>query len=101
MVLPPNESGFQTRVAVSGVTTLGNGLPCNMLGIFVASVLTGQIVNLFTQTGAAVLTGLTVVGTCTLAANTFTRLPGYFPAGITIINTVEDPDLTIYWSPAD
>jgi hypothetical protein len=94
------EAGNATRVTVSGVTTMGNGNPCNMIGIFVPSVLTGQIVNLFTQTGNAILTGLTVIGTCTLAANTFYRIPAYFPKGITHIGTTEDVDLTIFWNPA-
>lgn len=94
------EVGNATRVTVSGITTMGNGKPCNMIGIFVAGVLTAQLVNLYTQNAAGVTTGVTVIGTCTLAANAFYRIPGYFPNGITHIGTTEDVDLTIFWNPA-
>ena len=92
------EVGTFTRVTalLTGVQVLSSG-PLTLVGSGVAAVLTGQIVQLW----AGNATGTPIVGTCTLAANTFTRLPGYFPAGITLINTVEDPDLTIYWTPAD
>lgn len=94
-----NEIGNATRVTTSGVTTMGAGKPVNLLGIWVASVLTAQIVHLHTQTGAAVLTGALVVGTSTLATNAFYRIPAYFATGLSIVCTNEDVDLTLFWNP--
>lgn len=95
----PNESGIPTRVTTSGVGTIGAGNAVNLLGVFVAQVLTAQIVQLWTQSANSV-TGVPIIGTCTLAGNTFHRIPGLFPNGLTYCGTTEDVDLTFFWVPA-
>lgn len=94
------EIGTPTRVTVSGVQTIGAGNPVDLIGIWVPSVLTGQIVQLWTQNAAGSTTGVIVVHTSTLAGNAFYRMPGHFAKGLSICNTTEDVDLTIYWNPA-
>ena len=101
MTQAPNESGFSTVVAVSGIGTIGKGLPVNMLGLYVGSVGTSSTVNFWTQTGAAVLTGNLILSTGTFAANTFTRLPAYFPTGLTYNINNDTVNMTIFWCPAD
>ena len=93
-----NKVGTGTRITASGATVLTSG-PVALVGVFVAAVLTGQIVQLFTQTAASIM-GTPVVSTCTLAANTWYELPGYFPLGLTYVVTNEDIDLTLFWNPA-
>ena len=92
------EVGNMTRVTVSGVGTIGAGTGVALLGIFVAGVATGQIVQLWNGTAAAV-TGQIVVGTCTLAGNSGYAIPGVFPGGLAYCVTNEDIDLTIFWNP--
>jgi hypothetical protein len=94
-----NDVGFAVRIAVSGIGTIGAGNPVNLLGIWVPSVQTSQVVRLWTQTGAAVLTGLPVVASSVLAANAFYRLPGYFPNGLTYSGSTDNVDLTFFWQP--
>ena len=94
------ECGTPLRVVASGVGTIGAGRNVALLGIAVASVLTAQAVQLFSQTAGST-TGITVLGTMTLAANTFTPLPGYFALGLTYAVSNEDVDLTFFWNPAD
>src|SRR5690242_12475367 len=101
MTQPPNETGAATVVAVSGLGTIGAGNPVNLLGIYVGSVGTSSTVNLWTQTGNAVLTGNLVVSTGTFAANTFTRLPAYFPKGLTYNINNDTVNMTLFWNPAD
>lgn len=93
------EAGTPTRVTVSAPATIGAGQPINLIGIWVPSVLTAQFVQLWTQTAGSV-TGVPVVGTCSLAANVFYPIPGYFAKGLTYCVTNEDVDLTIFWNPA-
>ena len=101
------ETGVMTPVtgAASGGGTIGAGNPLNLLGIFVPGALTAQVVQLWTQTaGLAAGTttgGQLVIATCTLAANAFYRMPGYFPKGLTYYITNEIPNLTFFWCPAD
>jgi len=90
-------AGF-TRVTSTGVAVLTSG-PVSVVGVAVAAVLTGQIVQFFTQTAASV-TGVPVLGTATMAANTFYRFPASLPKGLTYCVTNEDVDLTIFWNPA-
>ncbi len=101
MYQPPNETGTFTQVTVSGLSTMGAGNPVALLGILVGSVATSQAVNLWTQTGAAVLTGLPVFGSMVLAANTFTRVPAYLSKGLTIAVSNDAVNLTLFWNPAD
>ena len=107
MVQPPNESGITTTVkaAASGGGTIGAGNPLNLIGIWVPGVLTAQVLQLWTQTAGLAAGestgGQLVVGTCTLAANAFYRMPGYFPKGLTYYLTNEIPNLTFFWCPAD
>lgn len=91
------ESGTPTRVTATGVTVLTSG-PAVMLGVYVASVLTGQIVQLWTQTAGSV-TGRAIIGTATMASGTFHTVPAQCPLGITYAVTNDDVDLTIYWNP--
>lgn len=88
------ETGTPTRVSGTGVTVLTSG-NASIVGIGVAAVLTGQQV----QVWAGSATGTPVVGTLSLAANTFYRLPAQCAGGITYAVTNEDVDLTIYWNP--
>lgn len=101
MYKPPNETGTFTQVTVSGLSTIGAGLPVALLGILVGSVATSQNVNMWTQTGAAILTGLPVFTSAILAANTFTRIPAYLPKGLTVNIGNDVSNLTIFWNPAD
>ena len=91
------EVGTFTRVTalLTGVQVLSSG-PLTLVGIGVAAVLTGQLVQLW----AGNTTGTPIVGTCTLAANTFTRFPVALPTGLTYAVTNEDVDMTIYWNPS-
>lgn len=90
------EVGTPTRITASGVSTLGAGKNLSLIGIGVASVLTGQLVQLWN--GSA--TGSPIMGTLTLAANTFFAVPAQCSGGLTYCVTNEDVDLTIYWNPA-
>ena|SRR3990167_10079507 len=94
----PNESGTATRVTTSATLVLSSA-NLNLLGIFVASVLTAQTVNLYAGSTAAG-PAVNIVGTCTLAANAFYRIPAYCPLGLTYHVTNEDVDLTIFWNPS-
>lgn len=84
-----------TRVTASGVTVLGSA-PMVLNGVFVPTVLTGQFVQLWHGR----VTGTPVLGTCSLAGNTFYELDVSLPSGLTYAVTNEDVDLTILWSPA-
>lgn len=98
-----NEYGIAVSLntaAATAVGTLGNGLPCNLLGVYVPGALTAQIITFWTQTAGSI-TGLPVITTGTCAANAFYRMPGYFPNGITYKLTAENPALTIFWNPAN
>ena len=99
MYLSPNETGTPLRVTSSGVSTLGAANPVALLGIAVGSVATSQIVRLWTQT--ATITGVPIMGSLVLAANTFTRIPAYCSKGLTYSVSNDAVDLTIFWNPAD
>ena len=90
------EVGTPTRVTVSGVATIGAGQNLSLIGIGVAGVLTSQMIQLW-QGNA---TGSPILGTMTLAANTFLAVPAQCSGGLTYCVTNEDVDLTIYWNPA-
>ena len=93
-----HEAGRATRVSATGVAVLTSG-PINLIGIMVASVITANFVNLWTQTANSI-TGALIVGTMSMATNTFYRLPAALPLGLTYAITNDDPDLTIFWNPA-
>ena len=93
-----HEAGRATRVTASGVAVLTSG-PVNLIGIMVASVITAQFVQIFTQTAASI-TGSAILGTMSMATNTFYRLPAAVPLGLTYAVTNDDVDLTIFWNPA-
>ena len=96
------EYGNATRVQVSGEVTIGRGLPVAMIGFFVPSFVTAQLIQFYTQTGSAVLTGQPVVGLITAtAANRYFQFPAYFPTGLTVCVDNGQVDLTIFWQPAD
>ena len=84
-----------TRVTASGVTVLSSA-PMVLGGVFVATVLTGQFVQLWHGR----VTGTPVLGTCSMAGNTFYEVNASLPNGLTYAVTNEDVDLTIFWSPA-
>ena len=88
------EVGTPTRVTSTGVRVLTSG-NSSLIGISVATVLTGQLVQLWQ--GSA--TGTPIVGTMSMVSNTFYSLPAQCASGITYCVTNEDVDLTIYWNP--
>ena len=90
------EAGTPTRVTVATEGTIGAGSNLTLIGIGVASVLTGQIVQLWMGS----TTGSPILGTCTIAANTFLAIPAQCSGGMTYLVTNTDVDLTIYWNPA-
>ena len=96
----PNETGFALQVTSSAQGTIGAGNPCALLGILFSSNATANTVNLFTQSAASV-TGIAIVSNLTGAANTFVRVPAYFPSGITYKVPNDAVNLTIFWNPAD
>ena len=92
------EVGNFTRVTslLTGVRCLSSG-PIALIGIGVATVLTGQFVQLWSGNTASA--ALQIVGTCSMASNTYTPFPVALPSGLTYQVTNEDVDLTIYWMP--
>lgn len=90
------EIGTPTRVSTSAFGTIGAGKSISLVGVGVASVLTSQIVNLYVGAGG---TSVQLLGTCTLAANSFLAVPAYCSGGLSYRVTNEDVDLTIYWNP--
>lgn len=90
------EAGTATRVSASGVATLGAGKSVDLIGIGVPGVLTSQFVQLWHGT----TTSTPLLGTCTLAANTFLAIPARCSGGLTYAVTNDDVDLTIYWNPS-
>ena len=91
------EIGTPRRITSSGITVITSG-NASLLGIAVPTVLTGQIVQLWSGSTSSV-TATPIIGTATMATNTFTRLPAMCNGGITICVTNEDVDLTIFWNP--
>src|SRR3990167_6077878 len=90
------EVGTPTRVTATGVGTLGRGNTVNLIGIGVAAVLTGQQVQLWIGS----TTGTPLLGTMSLAANSFLAIPAICLGGLTYAVTNESGvDLTIYWNP--
>lgn len=94
------ERGQFTQIIVSGLATIGAGNPVNLIGVLVGSVATSQNVKMWTQSGAAVLTGIPVFTSLILAANTFTRIPAYLSNGLTVNVANDASTLTIFWNPA-
>ena len=93
-----NECLSYKRLSATTTATLVSG-PCVLWGASVASVLTGQIVQLWDGNDATLAAGTIVIGTCTLAANTNNQLSIDLPTGMTYAVTNEDVDLTIFWRP--
>ena len=87
------------RYAASTTAVLVSG-PAALVGIRVAAALTGQIVQLWDGSDATLASGTIVVGTCTLAANTYQELPAMFTSGITVQVLNDDVDLTFFYHPA-
>ena len=94
-----SEVGSYKRVTTTATLVLVSG-PCVLYGVGVASVLTGQIVTLWDSSDITEAVGTHVLSTCTLAANTFTRVPAMLTNGLMFRVSNEDVDLTIYYSPA-
>ena len=94
-----NEAGSYKRLSATTTATLVSG-PCVLWGASVASVLSGQIVQLWDGSDATLAAGTIVVGTCTLAANTQPRFPAMLNSGLTIQVINDDVDITFYYSPA-
>ena len=93
-----SQAGNFTRVTalLTGLQCLTSG-PIALIGIGVATVLTGQFVQLWSGNTASA--ALPVLGTCSMASNTYTPIPAVLPGGLTYQVTNEDVDLTIYWMP--
>ena len=96
----PNETGFAVQVTTSALGTIGAGNPSTVLGILFSSNATANTISLWSQTAASV-TGSPIVTNLTGAANTFVRVPGYFPLGITYKVPNDAVNVTIFWNPAD
>lgn len=90
------EFGTPTRVTTSALGTIGGGKNLSLIGIRVGAVLTSQTVNLYV---GADTTAVNLVGTSTMAANTYHQIPAYCAGGLTFRVTNEDVDLTIFWNP--
>ena len=95
-----HEVGRATRVTATalavGVVSSG---PVNLIGVMIADTITSNFVQLFTQTAASI-TGAPIVGTMSMARNTFYAIPAALPLGLTYAVTNDDADLTIFWNPA-
>jgi len=94
-----NEIGVPKRVNATGTFTIAAaGNKIGLIGINVGSVLTAPTVQVYQGQGVA--TGATLIGTVTLPANAFTRMPAYCSGGAAFVVTgTEGVDLTIYWNP--
>ena len=88
------EVGTFTRITASGVTVLCSGA-ASIIGVQVAAVVTGQQFQLWNGR----VTGTPVIGTCSLATDTYYPMPVICNSGITYCVSSEDIDLTIYWNP--
>lgn len=86
------------RVAASATGVLVTG-PCLLGGVFVPAVVTGQIVQIWDGNDATLASGTIVVGTCTLAANTFHEMPLEFQNGLVYQVLNDDCDLTFFYTP--
>ena len=91
------EVGTPTRITTTGVQAITSG-NASLLGIAVATVLTAQFVQLWTGSATS-LTATPIIGTASMASNTFTRIPAMCNGGITVCVTNNDVDLTIFWNP--
>jgi hypothetical protein len=87
------------RLVASTTQTLCTG-PCALIGVRVAAVLTGQIVQVWDGSDATLAAGTIVVGTCTLAANTFHEVRALLNTGLTFQVLNDDVDLTILYQPS-
>lgn len=98
MYLPANESGFPLRISASGPTVVASN-NANLLGIFVAvgASTTAPTINLWAGTTA---TNPLIIGTCTLALNSFVRIPAYCSGGLTAAVSNDHVDVTLFWNPA-
>ena len=96
-----NECGTPTSVlgTTSGLGTIGAGNPVNLIGIYVGGALTAQVLQLWTQTAGST-TGQVIVGTCTMAANAFYRIPALFNKGLTYWISNENTSVTFFTIPA-
>lgn len=90
-----HQVGKPSRITSTGVLALTSANAV-LLGVGCGAVLTAQLVQLW----AGSATGTPILGTLSLAANTFVQIPAWCAGGITYCNTIENPDLTIYWNPA-
>lgn len=90
------EVGTPTRVSTSAFGTLGAGKNISLVGIGVAGVLTAQLVNLWIGSNQ---TSVQLMGTMSLAANSFMAIPAICSGGLSYRVTNDDIDLTIYWNP--
>lgn len=89
------EAGRGTRVTATGVSVLTSAA-AYVLGIQVATVLTGQKLQLWYGNA----TGTPVIGTMSAISDTYYPMPLECPTGLTYAVTNEDVDLTIYWNPS-
>lgn len=89
------------RVAAAATSVLCSG-PCALLGVRVAGIaVTAPFVQLWDGSDATLATGTIVMGTSTLAINTFHDIPAMLTSGLTIQATAEvEVDLTFFYLPA-
>ena len=95
------EVGSYKRISAASTSTLVTG-PCALLGIRVAGIaLTGPFVQIWDGNDATLASpGTIVLGTSTLAINTFHAMPMELQSGLTIQATAEtEVDLTVFYVP--
>lgn len=97
MAVNQYDVGTPKRLTTSTVHVITSG-PTAVLGVQVATVLTAQLVQFFTQTANSV-TGEPVIGTMSMLNGTYYNMRGLYNNGLVVAVTNEDVDLTIYYSP--
>ena len=91
------QTGVARRISTSGLTCVTSA-PCSVLGVWSAGELTGPLIVAWNSRTASDAT-LIVIGTSTLAVNSWNPMPMDCPGGLTWQTTNETVDLTIFWIP--
>ena len=95
------EVGSYRRIAAASTATLCSG-PCALLGVRVAGIATtAPFVQIWDGSDATLASpGTIVMGTSTLAINTYHPMPATLLSGLTIQATAEvEVDLTFFYLP--
>ena len=94
------EVGTYKRIAAAATSTIVTG-PCALLGVRVAGIATtAPFVQVWDGSDATLAAGTIVIGTSTLAINTYHPMPATMISGLTIQATAEvEVDLTFFYVP--